>query len=174
MKTIKDYIRTIPDFPKPGIQFRDITTVIQDADGLKLAVDTMCDLVKDVEYDVVAGAEARGFIFGSAMAYKEHKPFVLIRKKGKLPFETVSQSYELEYGSAELEMHTDSFPAGSRVLIVDDLIATGGTFEAMVKLVEKLGGKAAAICALVELTDLNGRERLKGYEVFSAVSYEGE
>ena len=174
MKTIKDYIRTIPDFPKEGIMFRDITTIIQDADGLALAVDTMNDLVKDLDFDVIAGAESRGFIFGAPMAYKLHKPFVLIRKKGKLPSETVSVSYDLEYGSTEIEMHTDSFVPGSRVLLVDDLRATGGTTEAMIKLVEKLDGKVVGVCVLIELPDLRGREKIAGYKLFSAVSYEGE
>lgn len=174
MKTIKDYIRTIPDFPKKGVMFRDITTIIQDADGLQLAVDTMCDMVKDLDYDVVAGAESRGFIFGAAMAYKEHKPFVLIRKKGKLPYKTVSQKYDLEYGEAEIEIHIDSFKKNAKVLIVDDLIATGGTTEAMIKLVEKIGGVVAGICVLVELPDLKGRDKVKGYRVDSAVSYKGE
>ena len=174
MKTIKDYIRTIPDFPQPGVQFRDITTLLQDADGLQLAVDTMLDLVKDLDYDVICGAESRGFLFGAPMAYRQHKPFVLIRKKGKLPGRTVSQSYDLEYGSTEIEMHEDSFPAGSRGLLVDDLIATGGTTEAMIKLVEKLGGKVAGVCVLIELPDLKGREKIAGYRLDSAVTYEGE
>lgn len=174
MKNIKDYIRTIPDFPQPGVQFRDITTIIQDADGLKLAVDTMTDLVKDLDFDVICGAESRGFIFGAPMAYNMHKPFVLIRKKGKLPGKTISQSYDLEYGSTEIEMHVDSFEKGSKVLIVDDLIATGGTTEAMIKLVEKLGGEVSGVCVLIELPDLKGREKIAGYKLFSAVSYEGE
>ena len=174
MKTIKDYIRTIPDFPKPGIQFRDITTIIQDADGFQLAVDTMLDQVKDLDFDVIAGAESRGFIFGAPMAYQRHKPFVLIRKKGKLPGKTVSESYDLEYGSTEIEMHVDSFPAGSKVLLVDDLIATGGTTEAMIKLIEKLGGEVVKIVFLMELEGLNGRERLKGYSVDSVVKYPGK
>ena len=174
MKEIKDYIRTIPDFPQKGVQFRDITTLIQDADGLQLAVDTMCDMVKDLDFDVIAGAESRGFVFGAPMAYKEHKPFVLIRKKGKLPGETVSQSYDLEYGSTEIEMHTGSFEKGARVLLVDDLIATGGTTEAMIRLVEKLGGVIAGVCVLIELPDLKGREKIAGYRLDSAVSFEGD
>ncbi len=174
MKEVKDYIRTIPDFPQKGVQFRDITTLIQDADGLKLAVDTMCDMVKDLDYDVIAGAESRGFVFGAPMAYKEHKPFVLIRKKGKLPGETVSQSYDLEYGSTEIEMHTGSFEKGARVLVVDDLIATGGTTEAMIRLVEKLGGIVAGVCVLIELPDLKGREKIAGYRLDSAISFEGD
>ncbi|MBR5421502.1 MAG: adenine phosphoribosyltransferase [Lachnospiraceae bacterium] len=174
MKDIKDYIRTIPDFPQKGIMFRDITTLIQNADGLKLAVDSMCDAVSDLDYDVIAGAESRGFVFGAPMAYREHKPFVLIRKKGKLPGQTVSQSYDLEYGSTEIEMHTDSFEKGAKVLIVDDLIATGGTTDAMIKLVEKLGGEVVGVCVLIELPDLKGREKIAGYRLDSIVSYEGE
>jgi adenine phosphoribosyltransferase len=174
MKTIKDYIRTIPDFPIKGIQFRDITTLVDNADGFKLAVDTMCDMEKDLDFDIIAGAESRGFIFAAPMAYNMHKPFVLIRKKGKLPFKTISQSYDLEYGSTEIEMHTDSFKPGAKVLIVDDLIATGGTTKAMIKLVEKLGGVVAGVCVLVELVDLKGRERIKDYRLDSAVTYEGE
>jgi adenine phosphoribosyltransferase len=174
MKTIKDYIRTIPDFPIKGIQFRDITTLVDNADGFKLAVDTMYDMVKDLDFDIIAGAESRGFIFAAPMAYNMHKPFVLIRKKGKLPFKTISQSYDLEYGSTEIEMHTDSFKPGAKVLIVDDLIATGGTTKAMIKLVEKLGGIVAGVCVLVELVDLKGRERIKDYRLDSVVTYEGE
>ena len=174
MKDIKDYIRTIPDFPQPGVQFRDITTIIQDADGLQLAVDTMSDLVKDLDFDVICGAESRGFIFGAPMAYNLHKPFVLIRKKGKLPGKTISQSYDLEYGSTEIEMHVDSFEPGKKILIVDDLIATGGTTEAMIKLVEKLGGVVSAVCVLIELPDLKGREKISAYKLVSAVTYEGE
>ncbi|MCR5036904.1 MAG: adenine phosphoribosyltransferase [Bacteroidales bacterium] len=174
MKSIKDYIRTIPDFPQKGIMFRDITTLINDADGFKLAIDTMCDMVQDLDYDVIAGAESRGFIFAAPMAYREHKPFVLIRKKGKLPYKTISQGYDLEYGSTEIEMHTDSFKPGAKVLIVDDLIATGGTTEAMIKLVEKLGGVVAGVCVLVELPALGGRHKIKDYRLDSAVSFDGE
>ena len=174
MKDLKDYIRTIPDFPIKGIQFRDITTLIQNAEGFHLAIDKMCDLVKDLDYDVIACAEARGFIFGAPMAYNNHKPLVLIRKKGKLPGKTISQSYDLEYGSAEISMHTDSFKPGSRVLIVDDLLATGGTTGAMIKLVERLEGIVVGVCVLVELPELGGRERNKDYRFYSAVSFDGE
>jgi len=174
MKTVKNYIRTIPDFPKKGVMFRDITTIINDAEGFRLAIDTMCDKVKDLDYDVIAGAESRGFIFGAPMAYCQHKPFVLIRKKGKLPYKTISQSYDLEYGSTEIEMHIDSFKKGARVLIVDDLIATGGTTEAMIKLVEKLGGVVVGVCVLIELPDLGGREKIKNYRLDSVVTFEGE
>ena len=174
MKEIKDYIRTIPDFPAPGVQFRDITSLIQNADGLKLAVDSMMDKVKDLDYDVICGAEARGFVFGAPMAYQNHKPLVLIRKKGKLPGETVDMAFDIEYGSREIEMNVDSFEKGSRVLIVDDLIATGGTTEAMIKLVEKLGGIVAGVCVLIELPDLKGREKISGYRLDSCVTFEGE
>ena len=174
MKDLKDYVRSIPDFPKPGIIFRDITTLINDADGFHQAIDDMCDKVKDIDFDVIAGAEARGFIFGAAMAYKMHKPLVLIRKKGKLPTKVITQQYDLEYGTSTLEMHVDSFKPGAKVLVVDDLLATGGTLEAMIKLVEKQGGIVVGACVFIELPDLKGRDRLKGYPVFSAVSFEGE
>ena len=140
MKKLEDYVRSIPDFPQKGIIFRDVTSVLQDADGLHLAIDTMQDLVKDLDFDVVVGPESRGFIFGMPIAYNTHKPFALIRKKGKLPCETVEVSYDLEYGHTTIEMHKDSVKPGQKVLIVDDLIATGGTTEAMIKLIESLGG----------------------------------
>ena len=174
MKTIKDYIRTVPDFPIKGIQFRDITSLVGDADGLKLAIDTMCDMEKDLDFDIIAGAESRGFIFAAPMAYNMHKSLVLVRKKGKLPGMTISQKYHLEYGDAEMEIHADSIKKGTRVLIVDDLIASGGSTECIIKLVEKLGGVVAGVCVLVELVDLKGRQRIKGYRLDSAVTYEGE
>ena len=127
MKKLEDYVRSIPDFPEPGIIFRDITSILQDADGLRLAIDSMQELLKGVDFDVIVGAESRGFVFGAPIAYNLHKPFVLIRKKGKLPCETVSKEYDLEYGSAEIEMHKDSIKPGQKVVLVDDLIATGGT-----------------------------------------------
>ena len=126
MKKIEEYVRSIPDFPEEGIIFRDITSVLQDADGLHLAIDSMQGLLDGVDFDVVVGAESRGFVFGTPIAYNLHKPFVLVRKKGKLPCETVSRSYDLEYGTAEIEMHKDSIKPGQRVVLVDDLIATGG------------------------------------------------
>ena len=174
MKDLKEYVRSIPGFPKPGIIFRDITTLINDADGLHQAVDDMSDKVKDIDFDVIAGAEARGFIFGAAMAYKIHKPLVLIRKKGKLPTKVISQEYDLEYGTSRLEMHVDSYKPGTKVLIVDDLLATGGTTKAITQLVEKTGGVVAGISVLIELVDLKGRERLTDYPVFSSISFEGE
>ncbi len=151
MKKLEDYVRTIPDFPEPGIMFRDVTSILQDADGLQLAIDSMQKAVEDLDFDVVAGAESRGFIFGTPLAYNLHKPFVLIRKKGKLPCETVSIDYELEYGTATIEMHKDAIKPGQKVLIVDDLIATGGTTEAMIKLIESLGGEVEGINVGMEL-----------------------
>ena len=130
MKTVKDYIRTIPDFPEKGIMFRDVTSVIQDADGLKLAIDEMIKKLDGLDFDVIAGAESRGFVFGMPIAYALHKPFVMVRKAGKLPCETVSKTYDLEYGTATIEMHKDSVKPGQKVVLVDDLIATGGTSRA--------------------------------------------
>ena len=174
MKKLEDYITSIPDFPEEGIIFRDVTTVLQDADGLQLAIDSYVNMLKDVDYDVIVGAEARGFVFGSPISYLMHKPFIPARKPGKLPRETVSMDYELEYGTASIELHSDSIKPGDKVVIIDDLIATGGTVEAIAKLVEKLGGKVVKICFLMELAGLKGREKLAGYEVESAVVYEGK
>ncbi len=174
MKTIEDYIKTIPDYPEPGIMFRDITTVVQDPDGLKLAIDTMEEQLKGIDFDIVVGAESRGFVFGMPLAYNMHKGFIMVRKKGKLPRETVEQSYELEYGTATIEMHKDSIKPGQKVLIVDDLIATGGTVEAIIKMVESLGGEVVHLSFLLELQGLKGRERLKGYDISSVVSYPGK
>lgn len=174
MKKLEEYVRTIPDFPEQGIMFRDVTSVLQDADGLHLAIDEMQKLVADLDFDVIAGPESRGFIFGTPMAYNLHKPFVLIRKKGKLPCETVSVEYELEYGTATIEMHKDSIKPGQKVLIVDDLIATGGTTEAMIKLVESLGGEVVGVVVLMELAGLNGRDKIKNYRLDSAIVYSGK
>lgn len=174
MKKLEEYVRSIPDFPEEGIIFRDVTSVLQDAEGLHLAIDTMQELVKDLEYDVIAGPESRGFIFGMPMAYNNRKPFVLIRKKGKLPCETVSKEYDLEYGTAVIEMHKDAVKKGQKVLIVDDLIATGGTTKAMVQLIESLGGQVAGIVVLMELAGLKGREKLKDYRLEAAIRYEGK
>ncbi|MCI9320930.1 MAG: adenine phosphoribosyltransferase [Lachnospiraceae bacterium] len=174
MKKLEEYVVSIPDFPEQGIIFRDVTSVLQDAEGLQLAIDTMQDKVKDLEYDVVVGPESRGFIFGTPIAYNNKKPFVLIRKAGKLPRETVSTSYELEYGSATLEMHKDSIKPGQKILVVDDLIATGGTTEAMIKMIEGLGGEVVGIVVLIELAGLKGRERLGKYRLESAICYSGK
>lgn len=174
MKRLEEYVRSIPDFPEKGIIFRDVTSVLQDADGLQLAVDTMQDLVKDLEFDVVVGPESRGFIFGTPIAYNLKKPFVLVRKKGKLPCETVSLEYDLEYGNATIEMHKDSIKPGQKILIVDDLIATGGTTKAMIRLIESLGGEVVGIVVLIELAGLQGRDKLKDYRLESAICYEGK
>lgn len=174
MKKLEDYVRSIPDFPEKGIIFRDVTSVLQDADGLKLAIDSMNRLVEDLEYDVIAGAESRGFIFGTPLAYLNGKPFVLIRKKGKLPCETVEKEYALEYGTATIEIHKDAIRPGQRVLIVDDLIATGGTTAAMIDLVESLGGVVAGVAVLMELAGLKGREAIAGYRLDSVIRYEGK
>jgi adenine phosphoribosyltransferase len=174
MKKVEDYIRTIPDFPEPGIMFRDVTSVVQDADGLKLAIDEMVKLLDGTDFDVIAGAESRGFIFGMPIAYNLHKPFVLIRKAGKLPCETVSETYDLEYGTATIEIHKDAIKPGQKVVLVDDLIATGGTMKAAAHLVEQLGGEVVKMLFLIELAGLKGRQTLEGYDVASVVSYEGK
>jgi adenine phosphoribosyltransferase len=174
MKKMEDYVRSIPDFPEPGIIFRDVTSVLQDADGLHMAIDKMQELLADTDFDVLAGAESRGFIFGMPIAYNLHKPFVLVRKKGKLPCETVEKEYDLEYGKATIEMHKDAIKPGQKVVLVDDLIATGGTMEAAAKLVEELGGEVVKIIFLMELAGLKGRERLKEYDVESVICYEGK
>ena len=153
MKKLEDYIRTIPDFPEPGIMFRDITTVFQDADGLQLAIDSMQELIK---------------------AYNLHKPLVLIRKKGKLPWKTISVDYDLEYGKATLEMHIDAIQPGQKCLVVDDLLATGGTAKAMAQLVEKLGGEVVDMLFMIELAGLNGRKFLEGYRVDSVLAFDGK
>ena len=174
MKKVEEYVRSIPDFPEPGIIFRDITSVLQGAEGLELAINSMQEFLKDVDVDVIAGTESRGFIFGVPIAYNLHKPFVPIRKKGKLPCETVSASYDLEYGSATIEMHKDSIKPGQKVAIVDDLIATGGTTEAIIKLVEELGGEVVKVLFLMELEGLKGRDKIAGYDVESVIKYPGK
>ena len=151
-----------------------MTSVLEDADGFALAVDSMQELLEDTEADVIVGAESRGFVFGAPIAYNLHKPFVLVRKKGKLPCETIEESYDLEYGSATVEMHKDSIKPGQKVVIVDDLIATGGTIEAIAKMVERLGGTVVKIVFLMELAGLKGRERLRKYDVASVIRYEGK
>ena len=173
-KKVEDYVRSIPDFPEPGIIFRDITTILQDPDGLHLAIQSMQDKLKDTEFDVVVGTESRGFIFGVPIAYAMGKPFVPCRKKGKLPCETVTAEYDLEYGSAAIELHKDSIKKGQKVVIVDDLIATGGTVKACASLVEELGGEVAKIVFLMELAGLKGRERLEGYDVDAVITYPGK
>ena len=172
MKKLEEYVRSIPDFPEPGIIFRDVTSVLQDADGLKLAIDSLQNKIGNQQPDLIVGLESRGFIFGMPLAYNLHVPFIPIRKKGKLPCETVEASYELEYGSASIEMHKDAVKPGQKVVIVDDLIATGGTVEAAVRLIEELGGEVVKIVFLMELAGLKGREKLVGYDVESIICYE--
>ncbi len=174
MKKLEEYVRSIPDFPKPGIVFRDITTVLQDKDGLRLSIDAMQEFLKDTDFDLVVGPESRGFIFGVPIAYNMNKGFVPVRKKGKLPSETISQEYDLEYGSATLEIHKDAIKPGQRVVIIDDLIATGGTTEAIIKLIEKLGGEVVKVVFLMELAGLEGRKKLEGYDVQAALRFEGK
>lgn len=173
-RTIEEYVRSIVDFPEPGIIFRDVTSILEDADGLHLAIDLLQEKVGDLDFDVVVGPESRGFIFGVPVAYNLHKAFVPVRKKGKLPCETVSMEYDLEYGSAVIEMHKNSIKPGQRVVIIDDLMATGGTMEAIIKLVESLGGVVAKIVFLMELEGLEGREKLDGYDVETVIAYPGK
>ena len=174
MKKLEEYITSINDFPKKGIIYRDVTSVLEDKDGLKLAIDGMQDLIKNIDFEVVVAPESRGFIFGMPIAYNLNKGFVPVRKPGKLPREVISQDYELEYGSSTLQIHKDAIKKGDRVVIIDDLMATGGTTKAIIKLVEKLGGKVVLICSLIELVDLNARELLKDYNIKSCVKYKGE
>ena len=174
MKPIEEYVRSIPDFPEPGIIFRDITGILRDADGLKLSIDKIQEMLEGVEFDAVLGLESRGFIFGMPIAYNLHKAFIPVRKKGKLPRETVSAKYDLEYGTAEIEIHKEDLRPGMKVVIIDDLIATGGTVEAAVKLAESLGAEVVKIAFVMELAGLKGRERLTGYDVESVITYEGK
>ena len=174
MKKIEEYVRGIPDFPEPGIIFRDVTSILQDADGLHLAIDLMQKELDGVDFDLVVGPESRGFIFGVPIAYNLHKPFIPVRKKGKLPCETVSIEYALEYGSAVIEIHKDAIKPGQKVVIIDDLMATGGTTEAIIKLVEQLGGEVVKTVFLMELAGLNGRSKLEGYDVASVINYPGK
>jgi len=173
MSGLEDYITVIPDFPEKGILFRDITSVIQDPNGFKIAVEGLIDSLKGVDFDLVLGTESRGFVFGAPVAYAMKKGLILVRKKGKLPRETVCEDYSLEYGTASLEMHSNSIKKGQKVVIIDDLLATGGTTEAVVKMVKRLGGKVVKICFVIELAGLKGRSKLAGYPVDSLVIYEG-
>ena len=174
MKKLEEYVKSIPDFPEKGIIFRDVTSVLQDAEGLHLAIDQMQEKLEGVDFDVVLGPESRGFIFGVPIAYNMHKAFVPVRKKGKLPRATISQTYDLEYGTATIEIHKDAIQPGQKVVIIDDLIATGGTTEAIIKMVEELGGEVVKMVFLMELAGLKGRERLSGYDIDSAIIYEGK
>lgn len=173
---IKSRIRTIPNFPKEGIMFRDVTTLLKDPEGFKITIDTLVDRYKDMDIDVIVGIEARGFILGAAMAYNMGKGFVPIRKKGKLPGETISEDYQLEYGVDTIEVHTDAIEKGQKVLIVDDLLATGGTIMGGISLVEKTGGVVVESCFIVDLPDLGGSQKLKdaGYKYYCLTEFEGE
>ncbi|MCI0664533.1 MAG: adenine phosphoribosyltransferase [Acidobacteria bacterium] len=171
-QSLKKLIREIPDFPKPGILFYDITTLLKDPGGLRTVIDNLTEHFRAKNIDTVIGVEARGFIFAPALAYHMGAGFVPVRKPKKLPYEVESYSYDLEYGKDTLEIHRDAVTVGSNVLIADDLLATGGTAEAVVKLVEKLGGNVVGLSFVVELEFLNGRERLAGYDLFSLIKYQ--
>ncbi len=168
---LKDYIRSIQDYPKEGILFRDITTLLKDKDAFKLAIDKMTEQVKDKKVDLIVGAESRGFLIGSALAYKMNCGFIPVRKKGKLPYKTISEEYALEYGTDTLYMHEDAIKKGDNVLVVDDLIATGGTALAMIKMVEKLGGNVIGSSFLIELEELNGRKEIEKYPINILIKY---
>ena len=174
MKKLEEYVVSIPDYPEKGIIFRDVTSILEDPEGLQLSIRELQDKLEDMDFNIVIGPESRGFIFGMPIAYNLQKAFVPIRKKGKLPCETASIKYDLEYGSATIEMHKDSIKPGQKVAIIDDLIATGGTVEAAIKLVEELGGEVVKVVFLMELAGLKGRERLAGYDVASVIRYEGK
>ena len=168
---LKQYIRDIPDFPVEGILFRDITPLMQEPEAFRYVIDRLAEHYEEQEVDVILGIEARGFLIGAPLAYKLGKPFVPIRKEGKLPYETRSMKYALEYGQNVVEVHTDAVSKGQRAIILDDLLATGGTMAAGAELVESMGGEVAGLAAVIELIDLDGRERLSGYGVYSLVQY---
>lgn len=168
---LKSKIRVIEDFPKKGISFKDITTLLKDKEAYKETIDQLADAVKDIDFDYVVGIEARGFITGAPLAYKLNKGFIPIRKPGKLPGETIQMDYDLEYGSNSIQMHADVLSKGDKVLILDDLLATGGTALAATKLVEACGAEVACVGFLIELTDLKGMELLEKYKTFSIVKY---
>jgi adenine phosphoribosyltransferase len=171
MDKIKELIRDIPDFPIPNILFRDITTLLQSGEGLKMSVDEIVAILSGVEFDLIAGPESRGFIFGVPTAYAMGKGFIPVRKKGKLPYKTVSKKYGLEYGESEIEIHADAIQQGQRVVVVDDLLATGGTSKATAELIEEMGGVVEMFVFLIELEGLGGREVVGGYKVESIVKY---
>jgi adenine phosphoribosyltransferase len=174
--SIKSRIRTIPDHPKPGIQYRDITTLLQDPVGMRSSVEQLVDLYKGVQIDKVAGVEARGFIFGGAVAHQVDAGFVPVRKPGKLPYQTIGQDYELEYGTDRIEIHADAIDKGEKVLLIDDLIATGGTALATIDLIERIGGDIVGCAFVIDLPDLGGSRRIveRGYSVTALCSFEGE
>lgn len=173
---LKSAIRTIPHWPKHGVMFRDITTLLKDPKAFNYVIDKLCERYKKEDIDLVAGIESRGFIIGGALASKLNKGFIPIRKEGKLPHKTEKESYDLEYGRATVEIHVDAIPKGSKVLLVDDLVATAGTLVASINLIKKLGGEVVECAVIIELPDLNGREKIerKGYKLFSMVQFEGE
>jgi adenine phosphoribosyltransferase len=171
-RELERYIRTVPDFPKPGVSFKDITPLIEDGHALHTAVDALAGLTEDLDYDCILSAEARGFVVGTALAYRAGKGLVLARKPNKLPRETISATYELEYGTDSLESHADAMPPGTRVLVTDDLLATGGTARAMCQLVENASGIVAGVAFLIELSYLDGRSRLAAYEIVSLITYD--
>lgn len=172
VREIERYIRTVPDFPKPGISFKDITPLIEDGPAMHAATDALANAVADLDYDRILSAEARGFVFGTALAYRVRKGLILARKPNKLPRETIEAAYELEYGTDTLEAHADAIKPGTRVLVTDDLLATGGTARAMCDLVENAGGTVAGVAFLIELGYLKGREKLEPYEVISLINYD--
>ena len=174
MGKVEDYIVSIPDFPEKGIIFRDITSLLGNADGIQLAVDEMTAMLDGVDFDVIAGMESRGFLLGMPMAYNLHKPFIPVRKKGKLPRKTIEETYELEYGTATIEVHEQDVTPGMKVVLVDDLIATGGTLAAAARLMERRGAEIVKILCLMELKGLKGRERIREYPVETVVAYEGK
>lgn len=170
-RELQDHIRTVPDFPRPGISFKDITPLIEDGRALHMAVDALAEATDNISYDRILSAEARGFVFGTALAYRARKGLILARKPNKLPRETISATYELEYGTDALEAHADSIPEGTRILVADDLLATGGTARAMCQLVENAGGIVAGVAFLIELGYLEGRDQLHPYDVVSLITY---
>ena len=172
MKQLEKYITSIPNYPKEGIIFHDLTSLVEDRDGFKLAVDKMAERLSDMDCDVICGIESRGFVFGAPLAYLLNKPFVMARKAGKLPRERISESYALEYGTSVLEMHLDSLRPEDKVVIIDDLLATGGTAKACARLVERIGGKVEGFVFLSELDDLEGRKVLESYRVESIIHFE--
>lgn len=172
MEDLKKLIREVPDFPKPGINFYDITTLIKDSEGFEQSIDALTEKCRGLDIDTVIGIESRGFIFGAPLAYQLGVGFVPVRKPNKLPSDTISVSYELEYGTDSLEVHSDAIGSGHKVLIIDDLLATGGTARATADLVEKIGGEVAALFFVVELNFLKGRDKLAGYKVESLLSYD--
>ena len=174
LSKLEDYVITIPDFPKEGIMFRDVTGILVHPDGLKIATDELIKCLENVEFDAIASVEARGFVFGAPVAYAMGKPLIMIRKRGKLPRETVTKEYQLEYGTATIEIHKDDLKPGQRIVLLDDLMATAGTFKAAIELMESMGASVVKVLCLMELKGLKGREVLKDYEVESLIQYEGK